>query len=225
MKGLLASLKELWSRLSRLDLLSIAIAAGGAVLAFVGWWRTKLLWSLRNRLIVAYLFIAVVPVLLIVALAWIAGSQLYSQVGAYLLHEDIQRRIEMIGDITEHIAAAHGTLPPGVTQEESERILAAQSRAVHDRELPGLLISFSDDSSLLRRIGPSGSKSFVGLLQQANARDNSLSLISLRVIQSRGKERLLTLRVPVTGEFLADVAPDLGAIQLNLMERSAGGVQ
>jgi len=246
MKGFLARLKELWSRLSWLDLLSIAIAGVGIVLAalratgglfsflkylsvlagvylfvrFVGWWRSKLLWSLRNRLIVAYLFIAVVPVLLIAALAWIAGSQLYSQVGAYLLHEDIQRRIEMIGDITEHIAAAHGTLPAGVSQEESERILAAQS-AVHDRELPGLAISFSDDSSLLHKIAQTGKQSFAGLLQEGN----SLSLASLRALPGRGKERVIMLRVPVTPEFLMDVAPDLGAIQLNLMERYAGNTQ
>ena len=35
MKGFLASLKELWSRLCWLDLLSFALAAAGAVLASV----------------------------------------------------------------------------------------------------------------------------------------------------------------------------------------------
>lgn len=253
MKGFLAPLKQLWSRLSWLDLLSLAVAVAGMVLAvlraggkvfnflqylsvlaglyllvrFVSWWRTKLLWSLRDRLIVAYLFIAVVPVLLIAALAWIAGTQLYSQVGAYLLHEDIQRRIEMIGDITEHIAAAHGTLPKGVTQEESERILAAQSKAVHDHELPQLDIRFSEDRSLLQA-GPKGQQSFVGLLQRGGlgGHEPELWLISVRTIPSRrGKERVITLRVPVTSKFLADVAPDLGAIQLNLMERYSGGTQ
>src|SRR5258708_21331564 len=112
---------------------------------FIGWWRNRLLWSLRNRLIVAYLFIAFVPILLTVTLVFLAGRILYSQLGAYLLHEDIQQRIEMIADISEHIAIAHQTLPPNVTQEESERILAAQSHAVHDHELPGLSISFSGD--------------------------------------------------------------------------------
>jgi sigma-B regulation protein RsbU (phosphoserine phosphatase) len=247
MKRFLVLLREFWRQLSWLDLVCAAVVVAGTLFALfgmsggifsfleflavpaglyllvrlIGWWRNKLLWSLRNRLIVAYLFIAVVPVLLIVALAWIAGSQLYSQVGAYLLHEDIQRRVDMIGDITEHIAAAHGTLPPGVTQEESERILAAQSRAVHDRELPGLTISFSEDSSLLHKIASPGKKSFVGLLQQGN----SLSLTSLRSMPGRGKERVVELSVPVTPDFLADVAPDLGVIQVNLMERYAGGTQ
>src|SRR5580700_7295779 len=54
-------------------------------------WRSQLLWSLRNRLIVAYLFIAVVPIILLLILASIAGQILYSQLGAYLLYSDIQR--------------------------------------------------------------------------------------------------------------------------------------
>jgi len=114
-----AIFKDVWSRLTWPDLASTAVAAGGlmaaifgfnggffsflkylAVLAgvyllfqLIGWWRNRLLWSLRNRLIVAYLFIAFVPILLTVTLVFLAGRILYSQLGAYLLHEDIQQRI------------------------------------------------------------------------------------------------------------------------------------
>jgi phosphoserine phosphatase RsbU/P len=252
MTPLRASLKELWNRLTWLDLVSLAVAAAGLVLAnielnggavnfvkylavlaaiyllvrFISWWRTRLLWSLRNRLIVAYLFIAVVPILLIVTLVSIAGRILYSQLGAYLLHEDIQHRIEMIADIAEHIAVAHGTLPPGVTQADSEKILAAQSRAVHDRELPGLRISFANDTTLLSNLAGPGKRSFAGLLQQGDLqRDDALSLTSLRLIPGPKGERVVTLRVPVNRDFLGTVAPDLGAIQLNLMERYFGGTQ
>jgi sigma-B regulation protein RsbU (phosphoserine phosphatase) len=242
-----AYLKEVWSRLTWLDLVSTAVVAGGlsaaimgfngglfsflkylAVLAgvyllvrLIGWWRNRLLWSLRNRLIVAYLFIAFVPILLTVTLVFLAGRILYSQLGAYLLHEDIQQRVEMIADISEHIAIAHQTLPARITESESESILAAQSHAVHDHELPGLSISFSSDTALLRKVAPPGKKSFAGLLHQGDI----LSLTSLRAIPDRNGERVVMLRVPVTPEFLNTVAPDLGAIQLNLMERYVGGVQ
>src|SRR5712664_1749956 len=239
-----ANLKEVWSRLTWPDLISAAVATAGllasifdlrgglfsflkylAVVAsvyllvrLIGWWRNRLLWSLRNRLIVAYLFIAFVPILLIVALVLLAGRILYSQMGAYLLHEDIHNRIEMIADISEHIAIAHETLPAGITMQESERILAAQSHAVHDRELPGLEISFSGETALLNRIA-SGKKSYAGLLQ----RGDTLSLTSLRVIPDRKGERLVTLRVPVTPDFLSTVAPDLGALQLKQLKPYMGG--
>ncbi len=240
-----ATLKEVWDHLSWLDLLSTFLVIAGfalqllgynggssnflkylAVLAalyllvrFIGWWRSRLLWSLRNRLIVAYLFIAFVPILLILTLVFLAGRILYSQLGAYLLHEDIQQRIDVIADISEHIAVAHQALPPGITQEESERILASQSHAVHDRDLPGLDISFAGDTSLLRKIASSGKSSFAGLLQQGD----ELSLTSLKIIPGRRGERVVTLRVPVKPDFLTTVAPDLGAIQLNLMEHYTGG--
>jgi phosphoserine phosphatase RsbU/P len=258
MKPLLTSLKEIWSRLSWLDIVCTAIVAVGllvglfaisggifsflmylAVLAgvyllvrLIGWWRSRLLWSLRNRLIVAYLFIAVVPILSIVVLVVLAARILYSQLGAYLLYEDLHQRIALIADIAEHIAIAHETLPASITMNESERVLAAESHAVHDRELPGLQITFSSDLSLLRKVAQKGKNSFAGLLQEGN----SLSLISLRMIPDPREQRSVLLRVPiadlghkvgpndqlVTSEFLSTIAPDLGVIQLNLMERYEG---
>ncbi len=242
-----ANLKEVWSRLTWPDLVSTAVVAGGllagifefnsgffsflkylAVLAafyllfrLIGWWRNRLLWSLRNRLIVAYLFIAAVPIFSIVTLVVLATRILYSQLGAYLLYEDIHQRINMLADISEHIAIAHQTLPASVTENDSERILAAQSRAVHDRELPGLSIRFSNDQTLSGKVILVGKKSFAGLLQEGDA----LSIVSLRVIPDRKGERVVTLRVPVNSEFLSTVAPDLGSIQLNLMERDTGGAR
>jgi len=244
--------KEVWSRLTWPDLVSTAAAAGGllavifgfsgglfsflkylAVLAgvyllfrLIGWWRDRLLWSLRNRLMVAYLFIAVVPILSIVTLAVLAGRILYSQLGAYLLHEDLQQRIAMIADISEHIAAAHATLPKGISEEESERVLASQSHSVHDRELPGLTIAFSNDANLLRKVAGPGAQSFSGIVQEGNRQEGDrLSLMSIRAMPERERVRVVTLRVPVTPEFLSGIAPDLGAIQLSLTEKYVPGAR
>ena len=239
-----ANLRSAWNRISRIDLAALLLAVAGGLaylfevqgkisdyLKFVGllaalyllyrvlaWGRNRLLWSLRNRLIVAGLFIALVPVLLLVLLAVRSAGILYSQLASYLLYEDVQRRKDMLTDIAEHIAAAHGTLPAGVSEAESERILAAQSHFVHDRELPGLSIDFSGDPSLLHKIAPKR-QIFAGLLQQGD----SLSIVSIRAMQETRGLRIATLRVPVTPEFLATIAPDLGAIQLNLMRRYSGG--
>jgi len=238
-----SNIRAVWDRISRLDLAALLLAAAGglayllavegrifeylkfiALLAalyllyrLLAWGRSRLLWSLRNRLIVAGLFIAVVPVLLLALLAVRSASILYSQLASYLLYEDVQRRKDMLADIAEHIAAAHSTLSPSVSEAESERILAAQSHSVHDRELPDLKIEFSDDSGLLHKVA-SGRQSFAGLLQQGE----KLSIISIRAMQEPRGVRVVTLRVPLNEEFLASVAPDLGAIQLNLMQRYSG---
>ena len=206
MTPLSSSLKMLWRRLSGFDIVALVIFALGAVATsaelrgnianfvkflavlclfyllfrIIGWWRSRLLWSLRNRLIVAYLFIALVPILLIVTLVALAGRILYSQLGAYLLYEDIQTRINTIADMAEHIAAAHGPPTRGSSQVELESSLAGQSHAVHDRELPGLAITFSDDPTLLRKVARGGD-SFAGLVQE----EDKLSLVSLRAIHGK----------------------------------------
>jgi phosphoserine phosphatase RsbU/P len=244
MADLAANFRKVWRRLSRIDVLAILLILGGlgcailglnagiasflkflsiiaavyALFRAIGLWRSRLLWSLRNRLIVAYLFIAVVPILLILTLVILAGQILYSQLGGYIFYEDMQRRIAMMADITEHIAAAHRTLPAGVSEEESEKILASQSHAVHDRELPGLSIDFSNDESLLRKVSPSRNY-FAGMVE---VRDQ-LYLMSLRAMPEKQGARVVELRLPVTPDFLASVAPDLGAIQLILTRRFAGG--
>jgi phosphoserine phosphatase RsbU/P len=247
MTALPANLRNVWRRLSRIDLFAIGLILGGATCAILdlsgglasflkffaiiatvyalfrlaGWWRTRLLWSLRNRLIVAYLFIAVVPILLILTLVVLAGQILYSQLGAYLLYDDIHRRIAMMADITDHIAAAHRTLPKGISEQESELVLAAQSHQVHDLELPGLSIDFSNDPVLLRKVAGAGKNSFAGLVEEGD----SLYLMSLREIPEAQGVRVVTLRVPVTSEFLALIAPELGAIQLNLTRQFEGGTR
>jgi sigma-B regulation protein RsbU (phosphoserine phosphatase) len=245
MISLPAKLQEVWRRLSRLDVLAILLILGGAVCALLGlntgisnfleflsvlaaiyglfrviaWWRTRLLWSLRNRLVVAYLFIAVVPILLILTLVLLAGQILYSQLGGYLFYEDIQGRIATMADIAEHIAAAHRTLPAGVSEEESEQILALQSTAVHDKELPGLSIKFSDDATLLRSVAGEGRTAFAGMVEEGD----KLYLMSARSMPEPKGVRVVTLRLRVDSDFLSVVAPDLGAIQLNLTKRFLGG--
>ena len=245
MTALSANLRNAWRRLSRIDLIAVALILGGAIcgildlrsgfanflrffailsavyvlIRLAGWWRTRLLWSLRNRLIVAYLFIAVVPILLIVTLVVLTGQILYSQLGAYLLYDDIQRRVATLADITEHIAAAHRTLPSGVSEHDSEDVLAAQSHMVHDQELSGLSIDFSDNAALLRKMAGDGKDSYAGLVEETD----TLYLMSIRAMQEPKRVRVVTLRVRVTPEFLATIAPDLGAIQVNLTRRFEGG--
>jgi phosphoserine phosphatase RsbU/P len=241
------NLRNIWRRLSGFDIVALVILALGAVATIaelsgnianfvkflavlclfyllfrlIGWWRSRLLWSLRNRLIVAYLFIALVPILLIVTMVALAGRILYSQLGAYLLYEDIQARINTMADMAEHIAAAHGPVARGSSEEELERVLAGQSKAVHDRELPGLDITFSDDLSLLHNVARGGD-SFAGLVQEEDEKDDQLALVSMRAIHGKDAIRVVQLRVPVKPDLLSAIAPDVGAIQLNLMRKISG---
>jgi phosphoserine phosphatase RsbU/P len=71
----------------------------------------------------------------------------------------------------------------------------------------------------LRRIAGPGGTYFAGLLQE----DDSLSLVAVKELSPTRGTRIVRLRVPVTQDLLATVAPDLGAIQLNLTRPYDGG--
>jgi len=239
-------IRERWGRLTRLEVIAIVLVLVGAallpvgrefrlggpagfveflaalaliylLLRLAGWSRQRLLWSLRNRLIVAYLFIAFVPLLLLLTLAILAAQILYSQLGAYLLYQDLQRRVEMIGDSADHIAAAQAALPASASPEIAQRVLTAEARATHAEDLPGLQVEFTTDAALLRRLAGAESR-FVGMVQTSE----QLRLMALREVEAAQGKGTVQLSVPLNGEMLEGIAPELGPIQLSLAERVTG---
>ena len=88
----------------------IGLLSFAAVIYFVvrltPWVRNRLLWSLRNRLIVAYVFMSVVPILLLLTIIGFAAYLLELQVGAHLLRDDLDARINTIATDTNAITAA-----------------------------------------------------------------------------------------------------------------------
>ena len=49
--------------------------------------------------------------------------------------------------------------------------------------------------------------------------------MSIRAMPEHGRVRVVTLRVPITPDFLSGIAPDLGVIQLSLMEKYVPGTR
>ena len=66
----------------------------------------KAIWRLRNRLIVAYLFIAVVPIILIAALAGIAAYAVIGQMAVYLVNTELTHRVNGLLRPAEALARA-----------------------------------------------------------------------------------------------------------------------
>jgi sigma-B regulation protein RsbU (phosphoserine phosphatase) len=66
----------------------------------------KAIWRLRNRLLVAYVLIAVVPILLIVTLAALGTYLLASQVAVYLVRSELDRRVASMQDATDIVLRA-----------------------------------------------------------------------------------------------------------------------
>src|SRR5215470_12506480 len=236
-------LREFWRRLSVPDLVAAAFGVFGAVLLLIGrsggifsflkyiallcavyllirfiaWWRARLLWSLRNRLIVAYLFIALVPVLLTAVLTIFFATLLYRQFGGYILSQDLRRRVNIVEAGAEQIAAALEHASPSVQEQVAEKIISDQEHTVYDNDLPGLTIEITERSTHSSKIPGGPKRSFAGFVQQGK----QLYLVSVRAVKTPYGERIIHLRAPITPSFLSSLAPELGPVQLVLLGPSA----
>jgi len=192
------------------------LSAGYLAFRLIAWWRNRLLWSLRNRLIVAGLFLALVPVLLLVTLAALAGQILYSQLGGYLLYEDLQNRLGAMADSAANIAAAEKSLPASIPEKVLEEALDAQIHVAYSKDLPGLKIEFHADPRRLERTAGPSAKHFTGIVHSSG----QMQLVSLREVESPRGKGLVELSLRVTPEFLETIAQDLGPIQVTALQRA-----
>ncbi len=185
----------------------------------LAWARTGLLWSLRNRLIVAYLFIAVVPVLLLLVMVALSAYILYWQLGAYLIYDDLQKRIDKAAVVADAIVAtfsARGSEP--FAGRAAARPLSPMLD-VERAELPGLEVEFNSGEELLRRQAGPNPQHFAGLVQSGEK-------VWLRAVAARptpGGPVVVSVSVPVTPELLESVAPESGPLQLTVTRPAAEG--
>jgi phosphoserine phosphatase RsbU/P len=102
--------------------LSLGLALGGwvGILSFLAiillsllayrWLKAKLLWRLRNRLIVTYVFIGVIPVVLLVAMAFITIYLFAGQFANFVVTSELNSRLHSLQSVNAAIAnelAAH----------------------------------------------------------------------------------------------------------------------
>jgi hypothetical protein len=160
-----------------------------------------------------------VPVLLLLTLAALGGQIFYSQLGGYLLYEDVHSRLGRMTDSAASIAGAEASLPAAISDKVVEEALDAQIRIAYAKELPGLKIEFHADPKRLARVAGPGAKEFTGILQS----NGQTHLIAMRELESPRGKSLVELSVRVTPEFLETVAPDLGPIQVTALQRADGG--
>src|SRR5271167_2795306 len=68
--------------------------ADGYVFPVCRWGYRPLLWRLRNRLIVTYLFIGVMPILLLLLMGGIAGYLFAGQFATYVAFSDLHSELQ-----------------------------------------------------------------------------------------------------------------------------------
>jgi phosphoserine phosphatase RsbU/P len=175
------------------------------------WIAGRLLWKLRNRLILAYMFIGLVPVVLLFAMGGILTYMADVEVAAHLLHDDFHDRMQQVS-AASHEALSLGRViaAPNATPESLDLAAPIQvlTQSVQNH-LPGLTIEFfaatpskegtvssADRAQMVER----GGKLWI----EANTIGQ---LPDSRWVEARA-------RLPVSSRLLDALSPELGPITL-----------
>ena len=241
--------RAIWARMSVIDWIALAIlvldgavwglrqyyaqiplsgflfflAIGAAVYWLVRGWRwarDHLLWSLRNRLVAAYVFIAVVPVLLLLAMAGLAAYLLYWQLGSYVIYTEMEEREQRAGVLATTLATSYAV------EAASGRSAAAFALPVDPgtyiknamTELPGLKIETGKGEELLGRGDEPVKNRFRGLVFS----DGQLALRAVVSRPTPAGRILVSVTVPVTPELIETLAPELGPVQFTVLRPESG---
>src|SRR5579871_4952565 len=189
---------------------SLQFIAGIAAIVLGFWIAIRLarkgirtaIWRLRNRLLVTYLFIAVVPVLLIVTLAGLGAYALASQIAVYLATSEIDRKVAAMQTATETLSRTEPPLRPEVMHRLGD---------IYESRYPGVTMLVQDqrltvrwpkDSALDAPAGGWGNAS--GVAWRAG-RYYAWS----NVVQ---KDVRITAFVPLTRRYLSEMVPGLGEV-------------
>ncbi|HEV8131300.1 MAG TPA: SpoIIE family protein phosphatase [Acidobacteriota bacterium] len=106
----------------------ILLLAGGVYYMFGAflWLQRKLLWKVRNKLIVSYAFVGIVPLALLLVMIWLGAKLVFGQLGAVYLSSEIDR---ITDELEELNVALHLTQP----RAEQKAFL---SDALYERAIP-----------------------------------------------------------------------------------------
>ena len=187
------------------------LAAVYLVVRLVPWFRTKFMWTLRNRLIVVYVFIAVVPVILLLSMVGLAAYGLYLQLGAHIFHDDLQARISTISADADALAGAVEQEAAQGASPTSEAILARPGVAnlieAARREWPDLRV-FPNRGERLVQAGDG--RHFAGLVEFGG------KIWVSAAVEKTGPAGpfYLVVGTPLNPAFLDGLPSDIGPIQI-----------
>jgi len=188
------------------------LAAGATAVFHLIQGRGRLLWSLRNRLVVAYLFIAVVPVLLLGTMGWLSARIVYKQFAAHLLQNDLQSRVERLrglaGEILASLPAQREVAAPGAAGELAGSPAVQAVLTFARAEFPGLALDTALGPKVLSRNAGQRAARFAGLVQSG-------AEVWLVGAEAKGG-RTVSLSVPLTAELLDTLIPDIGPVQVSI---------
>ena len=165
----------------------------------------NLIWRLRNRLIVAYLFIAVVPIGLILALMLVTSYALIGQMAVYLVNRELENRMRTLSFPAETLTRA----PARDAETALNRALPMLRHGFPEFEMLAtgeLAFRYPPDAKLTAP--PEPWKNASGLITRKDGDTNHL--YAWAHSEQGGNE--VTILAPITAGLLSDLVPGIGDV-------------
>src|SRR3984957_12855967 len=196
--------------------------------AFVGlvtlcrWGYRPLLWRLRNRLIVTYLFIGVMPILLLLLMVALAGYSFAGQFATYVATSDLYSELLHLQAANDALAAQ---LFPMERAGKLNEQLAGELTRASDERFPGRTVTvlrngrnfvLSTGGALLKT-APAPVPDFVkGDFTGYVLDRDSLHMRTVKLDADHNRGMPLVSDIPITPNLLVPTAARLGIVKLYL---------
>ena len=190
-----------------------------AVVMGLRWVRRRLLWRLRNRLLVTYVFIGVIPIILLVAMALLAGYLFAGQFATYVASADLQSELQHLESANRSLAAQLLNLfrAGSLTERLGDEIARASGENFHQRTVT----VWEGDRSFVLPLQQGRETQPLKLSSQIKGDFSGIVLdgkrLHLRAVKrfDEGGHRLVVIsNVPITGALLRAAALQLGSVAI-----------
>lgn len=159
----------------------------------------RLIWRLRNRLIVAYVFIAFVPIVLIAMLAGIGTYVVMGQLAGYLVNSELERRTQSLRN-PAHMLVRSSMVNRAEVMKRIAPFVRGRFPALELLIRDSGVFRYPEDSTLT--FPPAGWKDASGIIVKDGG------LYSWAHVRTETAEAVLL--APITHDFLSELIPGLG---------------
>ncbi|HYA96217.1 MAG TPA: PP2C family protein-serine/threonine phosphatase [Terriglobales bacterium] len=213
-------------------LLTTALIVLGLILG-MRWFRRRFMWRLRNRLIVTYTFIGVIPLVLVLMMAVIAGYLFSGQFATFLASSDLNSELQTLEAANSAMATELATVARVRGMPSSKDLLASQEFRPDEHMQTAEVVAWYRPPTKTgfagepgrgqqielyapggqRRVGPL--PPWLGANFEGIVRDETgLYLRAVSTVATGGASLTVLSSMPVDGALLERIASDIGEVAI-----------
>ncbi|MEO5935629.1 MAG: SpoIIE family protein phosphatase [Terriglobales bacterium] len=194
------------------------------IVLLLRWVRNEMLWRLRNRLIVTYVFIGVIPVLLILTMVGISGYMFSNQYVTSEVRGDLDKEIRSLEVVAHGIAPELAAAESRTAEGRAEDARWKRRLRNLERRFPGLQVTAwqRDRMISLHASDPTHARRPAWIKEDFQGLVGESGKLFLCAVVTGSVDTLVMFRVPLNKEIVDRSAIGLGEVRYYPMTEIKG---